>query len=72
MKLFNPSLISLASAVALCGSASAAVSFNEIRIDQSGADDDEFVEFFTTDASESLDAHTLLVLGDGVRRIRCH
>jgi hypothetical protein len=37
---------------------------NEIRIDQGGADDDEYFELLGTD-SESLDTLTYLVIGDG-------
>ena len=52
--------------IALAGTTQAAVSLSEIRTDQPGADNDEFVEFFTTSPSEVLDNHFLVVLGDGV------
>ena len=58
-------LATLLTTFALAGYASAAVSFNEIRIDQPSSDDDEFVEFFTTSPSESLDGLTHIIIGDG-------
>ena len=46
--------------------ASAAVFLNELRIDQTGADNDEYVELFSSaPGSDSLDSLTLLVIGDG-------
>ncbi|MCH7719556.1 MAG: hypothetical protein IH988_01015 [Planctomycetes bacterium] len=41
------------------------ITINEIRIDQSGADDDEYFEL-CGDADASLDGLTYLVIGDGV------
>ena len=40
------------------------IAINEIRIDQGGADDDEYVELYS-DGSTSLDGLTYLVIGDG-------
>lgn len=38
---------------------------NELRIDQSSADDDEYVELFSIPSNASLDGITYLVIGDG-------
>ncbi|TDT16604.1 putative extracellular nuclease [Ilumatobacter fluminis] len=60
----------LASGIVLTSSPAAAVVavpdvvINEIRIDQSGDDDDEYVELAGT-ADTSLDGYTYLVIGDG-------
>ncbi len=45
-------------------SAVSALSLNEIRIDQPGGDNDEYIEL-SGDAFESLADHTYLVIGDG-------
>ena len=48
----------------LCIPAGAAVTINEIRIDQPSTDNDEYFEL-AGDASETLDGLTYLVIGDG-------
>ena len=58
------SLHSLIALLLSSGVSTAAVSINEIRIDQPSTDNDEFIEFFTTDASESLADHWMLAIGD--------
>lgn len=55
----------LALGVLVCGWAVGAVRINEIRIEQSGADEDEYFELFSTVGGESLDDFTYLVIGDG-------
>jgi hypothetical protein len=50
--------------IALIPMAASAVMINEIRIDQSGADDDEYFELSGT-PGESLDGLTYIVIGDG-------
>lgn len=55
----------LALGVLVCGWVGGAVRINEIRIEQSGADEDEYFELFSTVGGESLDDFTYLVIGDG-------
>lgn len=56
----------VAGAMALVGGARASILINEIRIDQPGNDNDEFVEFFSTlGGGESFAGLHYLVLGDG-------
>lgn len=60
-------LASLASAsVLLLSTSSAALFLNEIRVDQSGSDNDEYFEVFSDDpANDNLDGVSLIVIGDG-------
>ena len=55
----------LALDVLVCGWVGGAVRINEIRIEQPGADEDEYFELFSTVGGESLDDFTYLVIGDG-------
>ncbi len=55
----------LALGVLVCGWVGGAVRINEIRIEQPGADEDEYFELFSTVGGESLDDLTYLVIGDG-------
>lgn len=55
----------LALGVLVCGWVGGAVRINEIRIEQPGADEDEYFELFSTVGGESLDDFTYLVIGDG-------
>lgn len=55
--------VALCAAFVLIGQLTYAASINEIRIDQSGADNDEFVELFGT-AGESLSGTTFVILQD--------
>lgn len=55
----------LALVVLVCGWVGGAVRINEIRIEQPGADEDEYFELFSTVGGESLDDFTYLVIGDG-------
>ena len=56
----------LALGVLVCGWVGGAVRINEIRIEQPGADEDEYFELFSTIGGESLEDFTYLVIGDGV------
>lgn len=64
MKRFATTFSLTAAALLVAGAASAQILFNEIRIDQTGADTDEYVEF-AGPAGASLAGYTLLVIGDG-------
>ncbi len=55
----------MALGVLVGGWVGAAVRINEIRIEQPGADEDEYFELFSTVGGESLDDFTYLVIGDG-------
>ena len=55
----------LALGVLVCGWVGGGVRINEIRIEQPGADEDEYFELFSTVGGESLDDFTYLVIGDG-------
>jgi hypothetical protein len=64
MKRFATMLSLSAAALLVAGAASGQIRLNEIRIDQTGADTDEYVEF-SGPAGASLSGYHLLVIGDG-------
>ncbi|CAN5242765.1 hypothetical protein BH23VER1_BH23VER1_12360 [soil metagenome] len=47
------------------GNSGAAISINEIRIDQPGSDHDEYIELYSDIANATLEGLTLIVIGDG-------
>lgn len=55
---------SIVSAFALTASASASLVINEVRSDQTGADNDEYFEIYG-DANQSLAGYAFIVIGDG-------
>ena len=60
MKLLLTSCLALSTSLA-----SAAIFINEIRLDMPGADNDEYIEFFSNaPGSDSVDGLTLIVIGD--------
>ena len=54
---------------ALAGAGAPTIRINEVRLDQPGADNDEYLELRGA-AGASLDGLTYVVIGDGVRTIR--
>ena len=57
-------LLLLIAVIVLSSRASGAVIINEIRNDQAGLDNDEYVEFFVSSPPESLNDLTFIVIGD--------
>ena len=60
----NNRFFALVSAIAVSTSAASAAVLNEIRVDQTGTDNDEYFELFGT-PGESLAGMHLIVIGDG-------
>jgi len=64
-RLCLPAAVFGAAVVALTSNSNGDITINEVRIDNPGADINEYLELYTDIGSESLAGMTLVVLGDG-------
>ncbi len=62
--IWDNTCVSVAGSVTACGGGSAVALLNEVRLDQQGDDNDEYVELIGTPGT-SLDGLALIALGDG-------